>query len=82
MFSKPGQHRSVSDWLRNNQQLSATAQNERLASAAIRQEGRSLRNETNCRVRSSSLVHVNATAVVEQGSSIFVLSLPSADSLG
>ncbi|TWW65830.1 tektin-2 [Takifugu flavidus] len=47
--SKPGQHHSVLDWLRNNQQLSATAQSQRLVSAVIRQEGRSLRNQTNCK---------------------------------
>lgn len=69
--SKPSQHHSVLDWLRNNQQLSATAQSQRLASAAIRQEGRSLRNETSCRVSSSSPVRVNTTPVIEQGSSIF-----------
>lgn len=61
--SKPGQHHSVLDWLRNNQQLSATAQSQRLTSAAIRQEGRSLRNETNCRASSSSPARVNATPV-------------------
>lgn len=62
MSSKPGQHHSVLDWLGNNRQLAATAQSQRLASAALRQEGRSLRNDTDCRVGSSSL----AMAVVEQ----------------
>lgn len=52
--SKPGQHHTVLDWLRNNQQLAATAHSQRLASAAIRQEGRSLRSETLCRVGVSS----------------------------
>ncbi|KAM9386052.1 tektin-2 [Pholidichthys leucotaenia] len=44
---KPGLHHSVSEWCSNNQQLSATAQQERHISTVIRQEGRSLRNETN-----------------------------------
>ncbi|XP_041868508.1 tektin-2 isoform X2 [Melanotaenia boesemani] len=46
--AKPGLRHGVSDWRGNNQQLSATAQHERHVSSAIRQEGRSLRNETNC----------------------------------
>nr|XP_020497969.1 tektin-2 [Labrus bergylta] len=47
--AKPGLHHSVSEWCSNNQQLSATAQHERHVSNVIRQEGRSLRNETNCK---------------------------------
>lgn len=50
--AKPGLHHSVSEWTSNNQQLSATAQHEQLVSMVIRQEGRSLRNETNCKVGS------------------------------
>ncbi|XP_067468445.1 tektin-2 [Thunnus thynnus] len=46
--AKPGLHHSVSEWYSNNHQLSATAQHERHVSNVIRQEGRSLRNETNC----------------------------------
>lgn len=72
--SKPGQRHSVSDWLRNNQELVAAAQSQRLASAAIRQEGRSLRNETDCRVGICSF-H-GAT----QAPPCFCL--PSADGLG
>ncbi|CAJ1082806.1 tektin-2 [Xyrichtys novacula] len=48
LSAKPGLHHSVSEWCNNNQQLSATAQHERHVSNVIRQEGRSLRNETNC----------------------------------
>ena len=48
--AKPGLRLSVSEWHSNNDQLSATAQHERLISNVIRQEGRSLRNETNCKV--------------------------------
>lgn len=48
--AKPGLHHSVSEWYSNNYQLSATAQHERLVSNVIRQEGRSLCNETNCKV--------------------------------
>ncbi|KAM8841576.1 tektin-2 [Spinachia spinachia] len=47
--AKPGLHHSVSEWTSNNQQLSATAQHEQLVSMVIRQEGRSLRNDTNCK---------------------------------
>nr|XP_004569277.1 tektin-2 [Maylandia zebra]XP_012779570.1 tektin-2 [Maylandia zebra] len=49
--AKPGLHRSVSEWTSNNQQLSATAQHERHISNVIRQEGRTLRNETNFKTR-------------------------------
>ncbi|XP_068189532.1 tektin-2 [Antennarius striatus] len=45
---KPGPHHSVSEWSGNNQQLSAAAQQERHVSRAIRQEGRSLRDSSNC----------------------------------
>lgn len=48
--AKPGLHRSVSEWTSNNQHLSATAQHERRISNVIRQEGRTLRNETNFKV--------------------------------
>ncbi|KAM4631355.1 tektin-2 [Polymixia lowei] len=44
--TKPGLRHSVSDWESNNQQLSATAEHERHVSNDIRQEGRTLRNET------------------------------------
>ncbi|XP_074543090.1 tektin-2 [Halichoeres trimaculatus] len=44
--AKPGLRHSVSEWYSNNHQLSATAQHERDISNVIRQEGRSLRNET------------------------------------
>ncbi|XP_040909686.1 tektin-2 [Toxotes jaculatrix] len=47
--AKPGLRLSVSEWYSNNHQLSATAQHERLISNVIRQEGRSLRNETSCK---------------------------------
>ncbi|XP_045914962.1 tektin-2 isoform X2 [Micropterus dolomieu] len=47
--AKPGLRHSVSEWHGNNHQLSATAQHERHVSNMIRQEGRSLRNETNCK---------------------------------
>lgn len=50
--AKPGLRHSVSEWISNNRQLSAAAQHERNVSNVIRQEGRSLRNETNCRVGS------------------------------
>uniref|UniRef100_UPI003AAA29FB tektin-2 n=1 Tax=Centroberyx gerrardi TaxID=166262 RepID=UPI003AAA29FB len=43
---KPGLRHSVSEWFGNNQQLSATAEHERHVSNAIRQEGKTLRNET------------------------------------
>ncbi|KAM7384631.1 hypothetical protein PAMA_011809 [Pampus argenteus] len=46
--AKPCLHHSVSEWNSNNYQLSATAQHERHVSNVIRQEGRSLRSETNC----------------------------------
>nr|XP_019964960.1 PREDICTED: tektin-2 [Paralichthys olivaceus] len=46
--AKPGLRLSVSEWLSSNQQLSATAGHERHVSNGVRQEGRSLRNETNC----------------------------------
>ncbi|XP_030266787.1 tektin-2 [Sparus aurata] len=46
--AKPGLRHSVSEWYSNNHQLSETAQHERHVSNVIRQEGRSLRNETNC----------------------------------
>lgn len=49
--AKPGLRHSVSEWTGNNRQLSAKAQHERNISNVIRQEGRSLRNETNCKVR-------------------------------
>ncbi|GAA6233241.1 tektin-2 [Lates japonicus] len=47
--AKPGLRLSVSEWHSNNHQLSATAEHERLISSVIRQDGRSLRNETNCK---------------------------------
>ncbi|XP_068566749.1 tektin-2 [Cebidichthys violaceus] len=47
--AKPGLRHSVSEWNSNNHQLSAMAQHERFVSSVIRQEGRSLRNETNCK---------------------------------
>uniref|UniRef100_A0A3B4U750 Tektin n=1 Tax=Seriola dumerili TaxID=41447 RepID=A0A3B4U750_SERDU len=50
--AKPGLRLSVSEWYSRNHQLSATAQHERLISNVIRQDGRSLRNETNCKVGS------------------------------
>ncbi|XP_035039278.1 tektin-2 [Hippoglossus stenolepis] len=46
--AKPGLRLSVSEWHSSNQQLSATAGHERSVSNGIRQEGRSLRNETCC----------------------------------
>ncbi|XP_068432036.1 tektin-2 [Clinocottus analis] len=45
--TKPSLRHTVSSWNSNNHQLSATAQQERLVSNVIRQEGRSLRSETN-----------------------------------
>lgn len=47
--AKPGLRHSVSESNVNNQQLSATAQRERLVSNVVRQEGRSLRSETACK---------------------------------
>ncbi|XP_042363048.1 tektin-2 [Plectropomus leopardus] len=47
--AKPGLRHSVSEWNSNNHQLSATAQHERYVSNVIRQDGRSLRNETTCK---------------------------------
>ncbi|KAF3834300.1 hypothetical protein F7725_025504 [Dissostichus mawsoni] len=55
LLAKPSLHHSVSEWNSNNQQLSATAEHERYVSNVIRQEGRSLRNETNCKVSSECL---------------------------
>ncbi|CAK6971576.1 tektin-2 [Scomber scombrus] len=49
LTAKPSLHHSVSEWNSNNYQLSTTAQHERQVSNVIRQEGRSLRNETNCK---------------------------------
>ncbi|KAM8883745.1 tektin-2 [Synchiropus picturatus] len=46
--AKPGLRHSVLDWSSNNYQLSAVAQHGRHVSSSVRQEGRSLRNETNC----------------------------------
>uniref|UniRef100_A0A672ZHP2 Tektin n=1 Tax=Sphaeramia orbicularis TaxID=375764 RepID=A0A672ZHP2_9TELE len=43
---KPGLRHNVPEWDSNNQELSSTAQHERLVSNVIRQEGRALRNET------------------------------------
>ncbi|XP_068603558.1 tektin-2 [Brachionichthys hirsutus] len=45
---KPGLHHGVAAWQSNNQQLSAAARQERHASRAIRQEGRSLRDGASC----------------------------------
>ncbi|XP_059205556.1 tektin-2 isoform X2 [Centropristis striata] len=47
--AKPGLRHSVSEWNTNNHELSATAEHERHVSNVIRQEGRSLRNVTNCK---------------------------------
>ncbi|KAK5599372.1 hypothetical protein CRENBAI_022097 [Crenichthys baileyi] len=47
---KPSLRHSVSEWHSNNQQLSGTAQHERHVSHEIRQEARTLRNETRCKV--------------------------------
>uniref|UniRef100_UPI0037E8A5E8 tektin-2 n=1 Tax=Semicossyphus pulcher TaxID=241346 RepID=UPI0037E8A5E8 len=47
--AKPSLLHSVSEWYSNNHQLAATAQHERHVSNVTRQEGRSLRNETNCK---------------------------------
>ncbi|KAJ3609695.1 hypothetical protein NHX12_024206 [Muraenolepis orangiensis] len=44
--TKPALHHSVDDWRTNNHQLSAAAEHERHVSHGVRQEGRSLRNET------------------------------------
>ncbi|XP_054619084.1 tektin-2 isoform X2 [Dunckerocampus dactyliophorus] len=46
---KPSVHYSVPEWCNNNNQLSATAQIEQQLSNVIRQESRSLRNDTNCK---------------------------------
>lgn len=53
LSAKPCVRHSVSEWSNNNRQLSAIAQHERHISNVIRQEGRSLRNETSCTVGSS-----------------------------
>uniref|UniRef100_A0A8C6UNA9 Tektin n=1 Tax=Neogobius melanostomus TaxID=47308 RepID=A0A8C6UNA9_9GOBI len=45
---KPTLRHSVPEWTSNNLELSSTAQHERHVSHFIRQEGRALRNETNC----------------------------------
>ncbi|XP_030597584.1 tektin-2 [Archocentrus centrarchus] len=49
LHEKPGLHHSLSEWNSNNQQLSATARHERHISNVLRQEGRTLRNETSCK---------------------------------
>ncbi|XP_043995471.1 tektin-2 isoform X1 [Gambusia affinis] len=49
LSSKPSLRHSVSEWLSNNQQLAATAQHEQHVSQQVRQEGRTLRNETHCK---------------------------------
>nr|XP_057902744.1 tektin-2 [Doryrhamphus excisus]XP_057902745.1 tektin-2 [Doryrhamphus excisus] len=46
---KPSVHYSVPEWCNNNNQLSTTAQIEQQLSNVIRQESRSLRNDTNCK---------------------------------
>ncbi|KAF0024326.1 hypothetical protein F2P81_023128 [Scophthalmus maximus] len=46
--AKPGLRLGVPEWNSNNQLMAATAQHERSVSNVIRQEGRSLRNETSC----------------------------------
>ncbi|XP_077404753.1 tektin-2 [Vanacampus margaritifer] len=46
---KPLVHYGVPEWCNNNEQLSATAELERHFSNVIRQESRSLRNETSCK---------------------------------
>ncbi|KAM9838993.1 tektin-2 [Aulostomus maculatus] len=48
LSAKPGMRHTVSQWHRNNRQLSDTAHHEQHVSNIIRQEGRSLRNATNC----------------------------------
>uniref|UniRef100_A0A3Q3WLQ7 Tektin n=1 Tax=Mola mola TaxID=94237 RepID=A0A3Q3WLQ7_MOLML len=49
LSAKPGLRHSVSEWDSNNQRLSAAAQKERDTSEAIREEGRSLRDQTGCK---------------------------------
>ncbi|XP_061885516.1 tektin-2 [Entelurus aequoreus] len=46
---KPSVHYSVPEWCDNNNSLSTTAQIEQHLSNVIRQESRSLRNDTNCK---------------------------------
>ncbi|XP_047239361.1 tektin-2 [Girardinichthys multiradiatus] len=46
---KPSLRHNVSEWHSNNQQLSGTAQHDRHVSHEIRQEARTLRNETRCK---------------------------------
>uniref|UniRef100_A0A3Q2XW82 Tektin n=1 Tax=Hippocampus comes TaxID=109280 RepID=A0A3Q2XW82_HIPCM len=46
---KPIVHYGVPEWCNNNEQLSATAELERYLSNVIRQESRTLRNDTNCK---------------------------------
>lgn len=64
--AKPGLHRSVSEWTSNNQQLSVTAQHERHISNVIRQEGRTLRNETNFKVGSRFVGRAQRTRTIQQ----------------
>ncbi|XP_072303284.1 tektin-2 [Eucyclogobius newberryi] len=45
---KPALRHGVPEWTSNNQELSSTAQEERHVSHQVRQEGRTLRNETTC----------------------------------
>uniref|UniRef100_A0A3Q3DDF6 Tektin n=1 Tax=Hippocampus comes TaxID=109280 RepID=A0A3Q3DDF6_HIPCM len=49
LISKPIVHYGVPEWCNNNEQLSATAELERYLSNVIRQESRTLRNDTNCK---------------------------------
>jgi len=58
MTARAGVHHSVADWQSNNQQLSATAEHERHVSHRVRQEGRSLRNETTIKVSAEPLVDI------------------------
>ncbi|KAG8004943.1 Tektin-2 [Nibea albiflora] len=72
--AKPGLRHSVSEWYSNNHQLSDTAVHERYVSNVIRQEGRSLRNETNCKSKEQTEQALAATAVpLEVGSECLTL---------
>lgn len=47
---KSAQRYTVPDWFANNNQISSNSERQRYMSHQIRQEGRSLRNETNNQV--------------------------------
>ncbi|NWR58618.1 TEKT2 protein, partial [Bucorvus abyssinicus] len=65
---KPGQRFSVPDWHTNSHLISADAERQRSASRQIRQEARTLRNETNNQTKWDK--HDNQTRLAERISSV------------